>query len=69
MSGGPPIDTGGLAKSATIIGLVLLLLVSMVGGMTAFEGVNDGNVKVVKNQGAVTGEDSRTRLALHHTDR
>jgi len=55
MSGDPPIDTGGLAKSATVIGLVLILLVSMVGGVMAFEGVNEGNVKVVKNQGAVTG--------------
>ena len=55
MSGGPPIDTGGLARSATVIGLVFLLFVSMVGGVMAFEGVNEGNVKVVKNQGAVTG--------------
>jgi len=56
MSGDPPIDTGGLAKSATVIGLVVLLLVSAVGGVMAFEGVNEGNVKVVKNQGAVTGK-------------
>jgi regulator of protease activity HflC (stomatin/prohibitin superfamily) len=56
MSGDPPIDTGGIAKSATVIGLVLILLVSMVGGVMAFEGVNEGNVKVVKNQGAVTGK-------------
>jgi uncharacterized membrane-anchored protein len=32
MRDSPPIDAGGLAKSATVIGLVLLLLVSMVGG-------------------------------------
>ncbi|MFC4551203.1 MULTISPECIES: prohibitin family protein [Halorussus] len=56
MSSDPPIDTGGLAQSATVIGLVLLLLVSLVGGMMAFEGVNEGKVKVVKNQGAVTGD-------------
>jgi regulator of protease activity HflC (stomatin/prohibitin superfamily) len=56
MSGDPPIDTGGLAKSATVIGLVVILLVSAVGGVMAFEGVNEGNVKVVKNQGAVTGK-------------
>jgi len=55
MSGDPPIDTGGLAKSATTISLVVLLLVAAVGGVMAFEGVNEGNVKVVKNQGAVTG--------------
>jgi len=55
MSRGPPIDAGGLAQSATAIGFVLLLLVSAVGGVMAFESVNEGNVKVVKNQGAVTG--------------
>jgi len=55
MRGSPPVDVGGLARSATVIGLVLVLLVSMVGGVMAFEGVNEGNVKVVKNQGAVTG--------------
>ena len=55
MSGDPPLGIGGLAKSATVIGLVLILLVSMVGGVMAFEGVDEGKVKVVKNQGAVTG--------------
>jgi regulator of protease activity HflC (stomatin/prohibitin superfamily) len=56
MSSDPPIDTGGLAKSGTVIGLVVILFVSTVGGVMAFEGVNEGNVKVVKNQGAVTGK-------------
>ncbi|WP_135806994.1 prohibitin family protein [Halorussus marinus] len=56
MSSDPPIDTGGLAQSATVIGLVLVLIVSLIGGVMAFEGVDEGEVKVVKNQGAVTGD-------------
>ena len=55
MGSDPPIDASGLAKSAPVIGLVVLLLVVAVGGAMAFEGVDEGNVKVVKNQGAVTG--------------
>jgi regulator of protease activity HflC (stomatin/prohibitin superfamily) len=56
MSNGPPIDTGGLGKSLTVVGLVFVLVVALVGGVMAFEGVNEGKVKVVKNQGAVTGK-------------
>lgn len=56
MSSDPPIDTSGLAQSATVISLILFLLVSLVGGVMAFEGVDEGKVKVVKNQGAVTGD-------------
>jgi regulator of protease activity HflC (stomatin/prohibitin superfamily) len=55
MSSDPPLDIGGLTTSATVIGLVLLLFVALIGGVMAFEGVNEGAVKVVKNQGAVTG--------------
>ena len=55
MSSDPPIDASGLAKSAPVIGLVVLLLVVAVGGAMAFEGVDEGNVKVVKHKGAVTG--------------
>jgi len=55
MSDSPPLDTSGLFRSVTTIGLVLVLIVSLIGGVMAFQGVNEGNVKVVKNQGAVTG--------------
>ncbi|MFC6723937.1 SPFH domain-containing protein [Halobium palmae] len=55
MSSDPPLDASSLPTSAAAIGLVLILLVAAVGGVMAFEGVDEGNVKVIKNQGAVTG--------------
>lgn len=56
MSSDPPIDIGGARSSITVLAFVFVLLVSAVGGVMAFEGVDEGNVKVVKNQGAVTGQ-------------
>lgn len=51
-----PLNGKTLVGSLVSIGLVVLLITAMVGGVMAFEGVDEGSVKVVKNKGAVTGE-------------
>lgn len=45
----------GPLGSALALGLAALLVVGLVGGFMAFEGVNEGNVAVEKRHGAVTG--------------
>jgi regulator of protease activity HflC (stomatin/prohibitin superfamily) len=55
-SSSAPFDTSGLAGSIIAVVLSVVLISSLVGAVVAFEGVNEGNVKVVKDKGAVTGQ-------------
>lgn len=50
----PDPDVGPLA-SAIALGLALMLVVGVIGGVMAFEGVDEGSVGVEKRHGAVTG--------------
>lgn len=55
MSSNPPDMSNVLGSVATIV-VAFLVIGALVGGVMAFERVDEGQTKVVKNKGAVTGD-------------
>lgn len=55
MSSDQQVDSSSVLKSTANIAVIVLLVGGLVGGVMAFETVDEGHVKVMKNQGAVTG--------------
>lgn len=55
-SSSAPVDASGILGSIVVVSLAVFVIVALVGGAMAFERVGEGEVKVVKDKGSVTGD-------------